>query len=179
MGVFHPLPFTARPVPEFSIIVNSKNAYAPSVINCRNLFQFDFHLIITTYLCIWASFFNLIPVVFVVILFILSMWLLIRFIVRCGAYGYGLLTKVFSTATLYFSNRFKLIVKSSLRDATINSIYFVVLFRPNFMLASEEYPMKTHKNQRLLATLSPRDIPCGATNQGTCLVACSFFSEVF
>ena len=27
--------------------------------------------------------------------------------------------------------------------------------------------MKTHRNKRLLATLSPPDIPCGATNQGT------------
>jgi hypothetical protein len=46
-----------------------------------------------------------------------------------------------------------------------------VLFRPNFMLISDEHLMKAHKNQRLLATLSPRDIPCGATHQGTPHVA--------
>jgi hypothetical protein len=45
--------------------------------------------------------------------------------------------------------------------------FSVVLFRPNFMLVSEEPPMKTHKNQCLLNPLSPPDIPCGATNQGT------------
>jgi hypothetical protein len=42
-----------------------------------------------------------------------------------------------------------------------------VLFRPNFMLASEEYPMKAHKNQWLLTMLSPPAIPCGGANQGT------------
>jgi hypothetical protein len=45
--------------------------------------------------------------------------------------------------------------------------FSVVLFRPNFMLASEEHPMKAHKNQWLLTMPSPRSIPCGATNQGT------------
>jgi hypothetical protein len=40
------------------------------------------------------------------------------------------------------------------------------------MLVSEEHLMKMHKNQRLLTTLSPPDIPCGATNQGTPHVAC-------
>jgi hypothetical protein len=45
--------------------------------------------------------------------------------------------------------------------------FSVVLFRPNFMLASEEYPMKAHKNQRLLALPSPPNLPCGGTNQGT------------
>jgi len=45
--------------------------------------------------------------------------------------------------------------------------FSVVLFRPNFMLVSEENPVKTHKNQWLLNPLSPPDIPCGATNQGT------------
>ena len=45
--------------------------------------------------------------------------------------------------------------------------FSVVLFRPNFMLASEEHAMKTHKNQWLLNLLSPPAIPCGATNQGT------------
>ena len=46
--------------------------------------------------------------------------------------------------------------------------FSVVLFRPNFMLASEGYPMKAHKNQRLLTLPSPPNLPCGATNQGTC-----------
>jgi hypothetical protein len=45
--------------------------------------------------------------------------------------------------------------------------FSVVLFRPNFMLTSEEHPMKAHKNQGLLTTPSPPVIPCGATNQGT------------
>ena len=45
--------------------------------------------------------------------------------------------------------------------------FSVVLFRPNCMLASEEHPMKVHKNQWLLTLPSPPDIPCEATNQGT------------
>ena len=45
--------------------------------------------------------------------------------------------------------------------------FSVVLFQPHFMLISEEHPMKMHTNQWLLTTLSPTDIPCGATNQGT------------
>jgi hypothetical protein len=45
--------------------------------------------------------------------------------------------------------------------------FSVVLFRPCFMLASEEHPMKMHKNQGLLNPLSLLDIPWGATNQGT------------
>jgi hypothetical protein len=45
--------------------------------------------------------------------------------------------------------------------------FSVVLFRPNFMLASEGYPMKVHKNQRLLTLPSPPNLPCGAMNQGT------------
>jgi hypothetical protein len=45
--------------------------------------------------------------------------------------------------------------------------FSVVLFRSNFMLVSEEYLMKVHKNQWLLYPLSPPDIPRGATNQGT------------
>jgi hypothetical protein len=49
----------------------------------------------------------------------------------------------------------------------LHTDFSVVLFRPNFMLFSEKNRMKAHKNQRLLATLSPRDIPCGATHQGT------------
>ena len=45
--------------------------------------------------------------------------------------------------------------------------FSVVLFRPNFMLVSEVYPMKVHKNQWLLTTPSPPDTPGEATNQGT------------
>jgi hypothetical protein len=45
--------------------------------------------------------------------------------------------------------------------------FSVVLFRPNFMLASEGYPMKAHKNQWLSALLSSPNLLCGATNQGT------------
>ena len=45
--------------------------------------------------------------------------------------------------------------------------FSVVLFRPNFMLASEEYPMKAHKNQWLLTMPFPPAILCGGTNQGT------------
>ena len=33
--------------------------------------------------------------------------------------------------------------------------FSIVLFRPNFMLASEKHPMKTHKNQWLLNLLFP------------------------
>jgi hypothetical protein len=40
--------------------------------------------------------------------------------------------------------------------------FSVVLFRPNFILASEGYPMKVHKNQWLLTMPSPPAIPCGA-----------------
>jgi hypothetical protein len=53
------------------------------------------------------------------------------------------------------------------RAKIIGSDFSVVLFRPNFMLASEGYPMKVHKNQRLLTLPSPPNLPCGATNQGT------------
>ena len=45
--------------------------------------------------------------------------------------------------------------------------FSVVLFRPNFMLASEENLMKAHKNQWLLTLPSPPDLPCGAINQST------------
>ena len=45
--------------------------------------------------------------------------------------------------------------------------FSVVLFRPNCMLASEEYPMKAHKNQWLSTMPSPPAILCGAANQGT------------
>ena len=45
--------------------------------------------------------------------------------------------------------------------------FSVVLFRPHFMLTSEEYLMKMHTNQWLVSLPSPHDIPCGATNQGT------------
>src|SRR5256714_10962625 len=47
------------------------------------------------------------------------------------------------------------------------SDFSVVLFQPHFMLASKKHPMKVHKNQRLVSLLSPTDILCGATNQGT------------
>ena len=43
--------------------------------------------------------------------------------------------------------------------------FSVVLFRPKFMLVSEEYPMKTHKNQWLWPPLSPPDMLWRATNQ--------------
>jgi len=33
--------------------------------------------------------------------------------------------------------------------------FSVMLFRPNFVLASEQYPMKMHKNQQLLTMPSP------------------------
>src|SRR5262249_32158505 len=50
----------------------------------------------------------------------------------------------------------------------INATDFsVVLFQPNFMLASEGHLMKVHKNQRLLTILCPPNLSCGATNQGT------------
>ena len=52
-------------------------------------------------------------------------------------------------------------------ELTHTADFSVVLFRPNFMLLSEEHPMKSHKNQWLVPLLSPPDIPCGATNQGT------------
>ena len=52
-------------------------------------------------------------------------------------------------------------------DSMIKSDFSVVLFRPKFMLLSEEYPMKFHKNQWLVKLPSPPDIPCEATNQGT------------
>jgi hypothetical protein len=45
--------------------------------------------------------------------------------------------------------------------------FSVMLFRPNFMLASEEHPMKAHKNQWFLTMPSPPAIPCGGTSQGT------------
>ena len=45
--------------------------------------------------------------------------------------------------------------------------FSVVLLQSDFMLASEEHPMKVHKNQWLSTLLSPPNLPCGATNQGT------------
>jgi hypothetical protein len=57
----------------------------------------------------------------------------------------------------------------SIRD--IMTDFSVVLFRPNFMLVSEGYPVKAHKNQWLLPTLVPPDIHCGVTHQGTPHVA--------
>jgi len=35
----------------------------------------------------------------------------------------------------------------------LDTDFSVVLFRPNFMLVSEDHPMKTHKNQWLLNPL--------------------------
>ena len=59
-------------------------------------------------------------------------------------------------------------VTTNLSHHTTQSPDFsVVLFRPNFMLVSEGYPMKAHENQWLVDLLSPPDIPCGVTNQGT------------
>ena len=45
--------------------------------------------------------------------------------------------------------------------------FSVVLFRSDFMLASEAHSMKVHKNQWLLTLPSPPDLPYGAMNQGT------------
>jgi hypothetical protein len=45
--------------------------------------------------------------------------------------------------------------------------FSVVLFRLHSMLVSEEYLMKTHKNQWVLNTLFPPDIPWGVIHQGT------------
>src|SRR5262249_34474973 len=45
--------------------------------------------------------------------------------------------------------------------------FSVMLFRPNFMQASEGYPMKVHKNQWLLTLSSPLNLPCETTNQNT------------
>jgi hypothetical protein len=44
-----------------------------------------------------------------------------------------------------------LTVSSAIRSPDFS----VVLFRPDFMLLSEEHPMKSHKNQRLVILLSP------------------------
>jgi hypothetical protein len=45
--------------------------------------------------------------------------------------------------------------------------FSVVLFQAHFMLSSKKHPVKVHKNQWLVNLLSPTDILCGATNQGT------------
>jgi hypothetical protein len=45
--------------------------------------------------------------------------------------------------------------------------FSVVLFRPHFMLASEEHLMKMHKNQWLLTMPSPPDLLWRAMNQST------------
>src|SRR5262245_38999258 len=45
------------------------------------------------------------------------------------------------------------------------SDFSVVLFRPNFMLVSEECLMKTHKNQWLLNPLSPLEQPPRSTRR--------------
>jgi hypothetical protein len=44
--------------------------------------------------------------------------------------------------------------------------FSVVLFRSDFVLASERYPMKAYKNQWLLHLPSQPALPWGATNQG-------------
>ncbi len=44
--------------------------------------------------------------------------------------------------------------------------FSVVLFRPNFMLVSEEHPMKVHKNQWLLTLPSPPDYPLWSHEPG-------------
>ena len=49
----------------------------------------------------------------------------------------------------------------------IGTDFSVVLFRSDFMLLSEEHPMKSHTNQWLVGLLSPPAIPCRGTNQGT------------
>src|SRR5215217_9685303 len=48
----------------------------------------------------------------------------------------------------------------------LSTDFSVVLFRPTFMLTSEEYRMKVHTNQWLLAMPYPRDLPSGATSRG-------------
>jgi hypothetical protein len=45
--------------------------------------------------------------------------------------------------------------------------FSVVVFQAHFMLVSKKHLVKVHKNQRLVNLLSPTDILCGATNQGT------------
>jgi hypothetical protein len=45
--------------------------------------------------------------------------------------------------------------------------FSVVRFRSDFVLASEEHPMKVHTHPWLLTPLSPPHIPWGATHQGT------------
>ena len=47
-----------------------------------------------------------------------------------------------------------------------DSDFSVVLFRPNFMLASEEDPMKAHKNQWVLPMPCPLERLSGATSRG-------------
>ena len=58
------------------------------------------------------------------------------------------------------------VLRPSLPRVVQGPDFSVVLFRPNFMLASEEHLMKVHKNQWLSTMPSPPDLPYGATNQG-------------
>jgi hypothetical protein len=51
-------------------------------------------------------------------------------------------------------------------DCSKSADFSVVLCRPNFMLVSEEHPMKTHTTQWLLSPLSPLALPWRATHQG-------------
>ena len=68
-----------------------------------------------------------------------------------------------------FRHALKVILSSAIVRGTSELFpdFSVVLFRPNFILVSEEYPVKTHKNQWLLNLLSPPAFLCGAANQGT------------
>jgi hypothetical protein len=45
--------------------------------------------------------------------------------------------------------------------------FSVVLFRSDFVLFSEKNHVKVHKNQWLLNSFSPPDIPWEATHHGT------------
>jgi hypothetical protein len=56
-------------------------------------------------------------------------------------------------------------ISGALTTPAMFSDFSVELLRPNFMLVSEGYPVKIHKNQWLLDPLSPPDIPWGATHQ--------------
>jgi hypothetical protein len=58
-------------------------------------------------------------------------------------------------------------IVTALQPETIYPDFSVVLFRPNSMLVSEEHPMKMHKNQCLLTTFSPPNLPWGTMDQGT------------
>jgi len=49
--------------------------------------------------------------------------------------------------------------------------FSVVLFRPNFMLASEEHPMKAHKNRWVWIMPQPPERLSGATSRGQTMVS--------